>query len=47
MADKIYKLTEVEFIQTECPQDEYDNKDKEQPTITYSPSTPSIMSEKI
>ena len=47
MSDKIYKLTEVDFIISECLPEEYDNKEKEHPTIVYSPSTPSIISEQI
>jgi hypothetical protein len=47
MGDRIYKLTEIEFMPNECPIEEFDNKEKEQPTITYEPSTPSIRSEEI
>lgn len=47
MNDKIYKLTEVDFITAECLPEEYDSKEKEHPSIVYSPSTPSIMTEQI
>ena len=47
MTDRLYKLTEVDFMPAECLTEEYDNKEKELPTIIYSPSTPSIMTEQI
>lgn len=47
MGDRIYKLTEIDFIPAECLTEEYDSKEKELPTMIYSPSTPSIMSEQI
>lgn len=43
--NRIYKLTEVDFIQTDYSYGEFDNKDKELPTITYTEETPSIRSE--
>ena len=45
MADRIYQLTEIEDMVHDYEPDEYD--EKEMPTITYNPSTPSIMSENI
>ena len=47
MGDRIYKLTEVDFIPAECSSEEFDNKEKELPTMIYCPSTPSIMTEHI
>jgi hypothetical protein len=45
MGDRIYKLTEVDFIQNDYSSGEFDYKDKELPTITHTASTPSIRSE--
>ena len=45
MGDRIYKLTEVDFILNDYSQGEYDHKEKEIPTLTYTASTPSIRSE--
>lgn len=43
--NRIYKLTEVDFIHKECDQSEFDYKEKEVPTMTYTEPTPSIRSE--
>ena len=45
--NRIYQLTEVDFIHTECANSEFDYKDKEVPTMTYTEATPSIRSEQI
>ena len=47
MVDRIYTLTEVDFLPNDCSSGEFDDKYKEQPTVTYTETTPSIRSEQI
>ena len=45
MADRLYKLTEVDLIQHDYEQSDIDAKGKELPSVTYTEATPSIRSE--
>ncbi len=47
MGDRIYKLTEVEFLQHEYESSDCDYKGKNIPSATYTEPTPSIASEQI
>lgn len=44
---RLYKLTEVDFIQHDYSEGEFDHKEKQIPTVDHSASTPSIRSEYI
>ncbi len=45
MGDRIYKLTEVEFLQRDYEQSDCDFKSKEMPSATYTEPTPTVRSE--